>query len=328
VERSLRMLAEGHRQAASDRSRATTAPRRQVPELLPYLPDRHHQDQELLRALEPMLQTDQPRPLVVIVHGEDDQLVSNYRNRFLHHTLKDQGGAAIADYQTPLPWPGGEQWAAEGFADSFRQTITQALRQEDYGPGASGMASATGDLGILVLWSTTNTDDWCGNREQTLARICAFWKDSGPLLAQRPIHWISIQYSQPDPWPAPRRSWLRWLQPSYWLHRWRCARLRSQNNRIRTALQALAHSQAGPHLLVLPELESVRRQDAEQWLRSRAVSTVLKDQEHNPVIQRLDELEQRVQRFYREWKTQRGEPRIPMRQLAEFLKDQLQQVMP
>ena len=328
VERSLRVLAQQCRQAEDHRPDAPSATRRQVPELLPYLPDRHPQDQLLLRALEQPLNTDQTRPLVVIVHGEDDQLVSNYRDRFLEHTLKTQARSPIDAYESSLSWPEGSQWAAEGFADSFRQLITHALRRDGYGPAASGMVSTTDHLATLVLWSNTNTDDWCGNRDQILGRICAYWKDSGPLLNQRPIHWISINYRQPDPWPGSHRPWQCWLLPPYWFHRWRCSRLRRQNNRIRFALQALADTQAGAHLLVLPELESVRREDAEQWVRSRGVRTVLTGQEHNPVIQRLDQLEERVQRFYREWRTQSGQPRIPMRQLAEFLRHQLQQVMP
>ena len=102
----------------------------------------------------------------------------------------------------------------------------------------------------------------------------------------------------------------------------------NRNNRIRTALRTLARSQPAASLLLLPELESVRRSDVEAWARSPAVRTVLAGREPNPAVRRLEKLEQNVKTFYRARRTPRGEVPIPMRELAEFLHDQLQQVMP
>jgi hypothetical protein len=331
LERSLRALADNERQHAQHhppRAAATTPPR-QVPELLPYLADRHDQDDVLVAALQPLLNSDQPRPLVVIVHGDDDQLVANYRLRFFQHTIRARthGMGDIGDFHSNLRWPDRFP-AAEPFAASFRRAITHQLQDDQYTLSTLGMESAGSDLGTLVLWSTTNTDDWCGTREETLARICAFWQESEAFIARRQIHWISIQYSQPDAWCGPDWPGLCWLLPPYWFHRWRCAALRNRNKRIRAALQALARSLPETSLLVVPELKSVCRSDVEAWARSPWVSTVLAGREPNAVLRRLEQLEQNVKAFYRGRRTPRGEAPIPMGELADFLHDQLQQVMP
>jgi len=92
VERSLRKLAErsggGSGGGASPSGSSTGAPfsARAVPELLPYLPNRHQQEQAMGDALQRLLAGERAQPLVVILHGEEDQRVELFRDRFFQHS--------------------------------------------------------------------------------------------------------------------------------------------------------------------------------------------------------------------------------------------------
>jgi hypothetical protein len=90
--------------------------------------------------------------------------------------------------------------------------------------------------------------------------------------------------------------------------------------RIRNHLKAINGGPAGASgLLVLPELESVQRSDAETWVRSQPVREFLRDQG-------LQQLEDEVRDYYRREANQ-GLNQIPMEQLGTFLRDQLQQAV-
>jgi hypothetical protein len=71
--------------------------------------------------------------------------------------------------------------------------------------------------------------------------------------------------------------------------------------------------------LVVPELESVRRSDAESWARSHEVTRFLGDQ--SPWW-----LEDAVAAFYRRWESERGTEDIPLEELAPFLAGELARV--
>jgi hypothetical protein len=71
--------------------------------------------------------------------------------------------------------------------------------------------------------------------------------------------------------------------------------------------------------LVLPELESVKRSDAEIWVFSQPVREFLRDQG-------LQQLRDQVRDYYSR-EADRGLRQIPMEQLGTFLRDQLQQAV-
>ena len=128
------------------------------------------------------------------------------------------------------------------------------------------------------------------------------------------IHWISIQYKTPE-LESPRllRSlpWLLWLWPGYRV----CRRL---NRRIRASLASLSEASSETQLVILPEFQSIRRGDAEDWARSEAVSAGLG--QSGELMLRLSE---GVKSFY----GHQGLSHIPMSTLSSHLKQQLQQLM-
>jgi hypothetical protein len=315
LERSLRRLAEGVGEAGASRLPAAT---RRVPELLPYLPDRHQQEQVMGQALGSLLAADPPRPLVVILHGEEDQRVERFRDRFFQHSVAAQFGGTLPIREFHLPWP-----VHLPPGDPFAEQFLQKIRHHVLGSGAAAeqLRSLLQEAaGPVLLWSPLTSEEWGREGGALVEQICRFWQESELFAGQRLIHWISIRYLKP---PAYRRRGLlrHWLWDS-WRHRRHCRQRQRLNDRIRRCVRAMAGPAAGPvGALVLPELESVRRSDAELWVRSQPVQEFLNGQGLLP-------LEDEVDRFYRLWESEQGLPHIPMEPLATFLQAQLARAAP
>ncbi len=324
VERSLRKLEErqsgrnlggGSPNGSPRSSRPLNA--RPVPELLPYLPDRHEQEQAMEKALRLLMDGELVQPLVVILHGEDGQRVELFRDRFFQHSAAALFHQPLAIRDFPLPWP-DDLLPGEAFAEQFLDKICHHLLRDSR--AKQRLQALLGDAsGPVVLWSSLYSDNWGRQRAQLFQQVCRFWQQQEVVASRRLIHWITITYNKPPTYPA-RKKALRWLRPNYWRFRASCLQLRRQNQRIRNHLKAINGGPAGASgLLVLPELGSVQRSDAETWVRSQPVREFLRDQG-------LQQLEDEVRDYYRREANQ-GLKQIPMEQLGTFLRDQLQQAV-
>jgi len=133
VERSLRKLAErsggnsGGGASPSGSSSGAPVSARAVPELLPYLPNRHQQEQAMGDALQRLLAGERAQPLVVILHGEEDQRVELFRDRFFQHSTAALLGQPLLIRDFQLPWP-SELVPGEPFAEQFLGKICHHLR--------------------------------------------------------------------------------------------------------------------------------------------------------------------------------------------------------
>ncbi len=290
---------------------------RPVPELLPYLPDRHQQEQAMEKALRRLLEGERAQPLVVILHGEDGQRVELFRDRFFQHSAAALFHQPLAIRDFPLPWP-SDLLPGEAFAEQFLDKICHHLLRDSR--ARQRLQALLGDAsGPMVLWSSLYSDNWGRQGAQLVQQVCRFWQQQEVVASRRLIHWITITYNKPPIYPA-RKKALRWLRPSYWRFRASCLQLQRQNKRIRNHLKAINGGPAGASgLLVLPELGSVQRSDAETWVRSQPVREFLRDQG-------LQQLEAEVRDYYRR-EADRGLRQIPMEQLGTFLRDQLQQAV-
>jgi hypothetical protein len=305
--------------AATGGERQRTAAPRSVPELLPYLPDRHPQEERLAEALRPLLAMDGTGPLMVVLHGEEDQRVERFRDRFLLHSLPTLLGPTLSARDFALPWP-ADLSPDEGFAERFRQRIAHHLRSDRCAPGPARLLARNGQE-LVVLWSSLYTDDWGRQGARVFEHVCRFWRESEAAQDDGLLHWVTINYKKPPAY-TPRIPRLRWLDRRYWSHWFRSRRLRRRNQSIRATLQAMAGSRAGTASpVVVPELESVRRSDAESWARSEPVRTFLRDP--SPWW-----LEDAVAAFYRRWESERGTKDIPLEELGPFLRQQLAQAPP
>ena len=290
---------------------------RPVPELLPYLPDRHQQEQAMEKALRLLIEGERAQPLVVILHGEDGQRVELFRDRFFQHSAAALFHQPLAIRDFPLPWP-DDLLPGEAFAEQFLDKICHHLLWDSR--AKQRLQALLGDAsGPVVLWSSLYSDNWGSQGAQLFQQVCRFWQQQEVVASRRLIHWITITYNKPPIYQA-RKKALRWLRPSYWRFRASCLQLQRQNKRIRNHLKAINGGPAGASgLLVLPELGSVQRSDAETWVRSQPVREFLRDQG-------LQQLEAEVRDYYRR-EADQGLKQIPMEQLGTFLRDQLQQAV-
>jgi hypothetical protein len=315
VERSLRKLEErlGEGNLSGGNLRPLNA--RPVPELLPYLPDRHQQEQAMEKALRRLLEGERAQPLVVILHGEDGQRVELFRDRFFQHSAAALFHQPLAIRDFPLPWP-SDLVPGEAFAEQFLDKICHHLLRDSR--AKERLQTLLGDSSAQVLlWSSLYSDDWGRQGARLFEQVCRFWQQHEAVASQRLIHWITISYNKPPTYPRNKKA-LRWLRPSYWRFRASCSHLQRLNKRIRNHLKAINGAPAGASgLLVLPELGSVQRSDAETWVHSQPVREFLRDQG-------LRQLEDEVRDYYRR-EADQGVKQIPMEQLGTFLRDQLQQ---
>jgi hypothetical protein len=323
VERSLRKLAErsggnsGGGASPSGSSSGAPVSARAVPELLPYLPNRHQQEQAMGDALQRLLAGERAQPLVVILHGEEDQRVELFRDRFFQHSTAALLGQPLMIRDFQLPWP-SELVPGEPFAEQFLEKICHHLLSDSRAKDRL-QALLRDAPGPVVLWSSLYTDDWGRQGAQLFEQVCRFWQEHEAVAGHRLIHWITINYLKPPAYRL-RLAALRWLLPGYWRYRASRRRRRRLNERIRNALKAMHQATAaGSRLVVLPELQSVRRSDAETWVRSQPVREFLRDQG-------LRRLEDAVRSYYRRAAAE-GLEHIPMEQLGAFLQTELEQVV-
>lgn len=288
-----------------------------VPELLPYMPDRHPQEERLAEALRRLVASGGTRPLVVVLHGEEDQRPDRFRDRFRDHSLPKLLGPTLSPRHFALPWP-VDLLPDEAFAERFLQRIATGLSGDSWATGPAPLLARNREE-LVVLHSSLYTDDWGHQGARLFEEVCRFWRESEAVQDHCLLHLVTINYKKPSAYtPGIRR--LRWLERRYWSHWFSRRRLRQRNRRIRATLEAMARtSPAMASPLVVPELESVRRSDAESWARSHEVTRFLGDQ--SPWW-----LEDAVAAFYRRWESERGTEDIPLEELAPFLAGELARV--
>lgn len=302
--------------AGPEPARQGSAASRPVPKLLPYLPDRHPQEERLAEALRRLVASGGTGPLMVVLHGEEDQRPDRFRDRFLHHSLPKLLGPTLSARDFALPWP-GDLLPDEAFAERFHQRIAHHLCGDRCEPGPARLLARKGEE-LVVLWSSLYTDDWGGQGARLFEQVCRFWRESEAVQDHGLLHWVTINYKKPSAY-TPRIRRLRWLERGYWSDWFTRRRLRQRNGHIRATLEAMGRTSAGVACpLVVPELESVRRGDAESWVRSQPVTTFLGDE--SPWW-----LEDAVAAFYRSRESERGTQDIPLEELAQFLLQQLDQ---
>ncbi len=328
VERSLRQLAEELAGGGPGRASSGAAVRSQtyqVPDLLPYLPNRGPQDMVVERALKSLLPPDQARPITVIAYGEDHQALDRYYERFREVKVNAVLPADISREFRDLPW--GKVIPHRDFERFFEEALVQCLPR-DLHPGANHHYRNR----LVVLYSTLNSDDWIKKSGAELVeQICRYWSESKAWEGLRLVHWIEIKLLRPKAYEKPGWRPL-WLRRGYWRYLDHCRKNSRSFEQIRGRLQqeSLRHCDM-PATVVLEELGSVRRSCAEAWANSEEVRRGVPKPEK--VIPRLRD---EVSRFYSdrdrarfssEQESQRDITEVPMQELAKFLLETIEKTL-
>lgn len=226
--------------AAVSRAIGTGAP---VPELLPYLCDRSVQLDTLSGALTEATGRGGASPVVVVVHGREEQALGKFLDVLRDDALVGRRGSArIVAREFQITWPtarpGGD------YRKHLVANVAQAVCEQRWGD-EDAVRTALGQIPdpvLLTSWVDAGTCDaqWC-DRIRTLAALVLSWparQPAAPLVVALAVHH--------PPRPGALARLLR-------------------IGRVPDVAGAVA--QLGPTVCVLPELPDVERSDVDQWQR-------------------------------------------------------------
>ena len=230
----------------------TERPRTEVPALLPYLCDRSDQEDQLREALSNQALSGDGRPIVCVIHGDEDQshdkFLERVRLRLLPQILGlDAGRGGARQYPVECPTDASDP-------SRFRVRLLSKLADRVVGDPQAPFEKVAGALacqpGPVLVRTHLMTDDWilAGHKPfEEFRRFWANWPGSGPknpLLAC-----LVVTY--------------RLETGMAWFERVRLRRANAALNQFLRRLETLG--EPGLHTLVLAELLGVTRSDAINW---------------------------------------------------------------
>ena len=283
------------------------------PDLLPYLPDRDLQENEIEAALERLKQHGSPRPIVFMIHGDINQSHDTFIERLQGYILPQILGIDSVDkaiQKCALPWPEGDhefrQQLGRNLLDKFKSESLEKLNED----------LATYSSPVLIH-AKCHTNDWHSKKFSILDEFLEFWQD-WPKLEVNQILMVCLCIS--------------YLEGDGFCERYKH---RSLNRKISQQLDNLSkrfsrsHSQVNSKAkqfdrlitTVLPKLDNITLTQAKDWANSQDVKTFLENDRS------VLKLKQDIIRFYQEWHNKNASWEIPMSVLGEHLESLLESLL-
>ena len=221
--------------------------------LLPYLCDRKPQEKYLETEIRNCFGNDESaanaldlqKPLVFIIHGNDEECVRMYRKRVqeisLRRYLLAGSGSLIRRHYLNLPT---EVTDVEMCVEDLKRDLTEKLIKNRYKPLPEVIEDISKlDAPILIL-SSLSTEVWDRNSPKIIQTFLHFWDSFPPLLPESKLicclfitHNVGTQESA------------------------------ANKEKARNFLKKMARSKyEGFKLVVMPELEPIDWQEAIKWL--------------------------------------------------------------
>jgi hypothetical protein len=265
----------------------------EVPKLLPYLCDRSDQ---MLAFREKFLASfgaeGDGRPIVALTHGDEREAHSKFaervRTRLIPEALRSAAPRSMSVKSFVLSWP--SSW---GDANAGRQRLLGSLSAELQAPPkeervVAGLAQIPG---LSFLETHVLTEDCRRDGPVTIESFAEFW-ESLPFGVAPPamIAMLFVKYARP---------------PRWWPSAMGVGRVNGLMKRVVEGLAKRAFERL--RVVVLPELESVRRNQADEWASQEEVRRFAGSDDLEPDIRKIFDTE-----------GTRGE--IPMEQLAPSLR--------
>ena len=252
---------------------------REIPSLLPYLPNRTDQEFELGQAIQILFAKTPRQPLVCIVHGDEFQSHDKFLERLCMVSLPrllrlDPYRTAIKEYH--LGWPSSLK-RLNNLSERLCKNLADTV--ENYSLATAQQINQTFIKcpGVSVVHMHLLTDDWQNLGFDLLPNVLDFWQ-----------HWPDLQYEQilvicifikyQAKHPIKLQKWYWLFNPIIQLRRFlRRRHYNKLNHKIHQQIKVLSESEFNKYNrltgVVLPKLDNLTQSHVEDWVRCEATKT-------------------------------------------------------
>jgi hypothetical protein len=298
---------------------ASKAFKREIPRLLPYLPNRHEQESKLKEAYksyQEFLNQGSSRPLVCIIHGDEFQTHDTYFERLQKYSVPqllglDRNQTAIQSY-----------FLACRNMGQLETQLREELANSVLGSGYSSLGAINETFckypGPIIVRTHLLTQHWLQDRE-VLKKFLEFWQGWPDLVAgQQLIICLFVKYEKKGRESA-KKSSFSWL----WDHLKELLipnHYQRVNTKIYKQIKALSNSEFKQfdriYSIVLPELTGISRMHVEEWARSKETRQFVGED-------MIEKLLIGIRDMFESWERKTSSSTIPMEDLAKNLENLL-----
>jgi hypothetical protein len=277
-----------------------------LPPLLTYDLDRSLQEFELGQKLEE-LGASSPKPVICLIHGQcyecHDKFIDCLEKSGLRRLLNLKSD--LAPYRVYIPkWP-----SQINELDNFDKRYCKSLADQtlEYSRASRQEINdwLAGHPEPVIIESEFSTRNWEKHAARVINKVLAFWQ-GWPQLAPNQVLLVCLCIK----YPIQRRS----LFSKVFAHR-------PISEVAADALQKLAHRHKNQIILaVLPTLQSITQQQAEDWVRTHESDLISRYGEDV-----IDALKATIRSIYEQCQSREDPKRIPMEDLTHQLRSILRQ---
>ena len=254
-----------------------------IPSLLPYLPNRKQQDEELAEAIQNYLNQVPPKPLVCIIHCDEFQCHDQFLDRlkqisFPKYMNWDSKQVSIKDYV--LAWPSHlkkldnlESRLCKDLAEKLKlNSIRKDTIKEDINQKFCEYPSP------IIICTYLLTEDWQNQGYLILDRFLNFWQNWPDIApGNRIIICLSIRYKIKKKERNNDSIFIRFW--AYLINYFKSQNHHSENKKIKSEIEKLSREnfQQFSRLsgIVLPELTGISQVYVEHWAHSDEVKSFI-----------------------------------------------------
>jgi hypothetical protein len=223
--------------------------------LLPYMPDRSELIQEMRLALLNFKKNQAGKPLVWIIHGNDNQchydlmdcIEGCYWERFLYPTSKDKAGLLRYRFRNSLPY----QYETNQWHDLVAMELKHKFDIQKEAPEDvfDAINRRCDKASPVMLYDVVDTDQWQKHGIQTVCqRFIDFWDQWPGMCCQNPlIVCLMVRYKS-----FPVSLWQRLFR----------SRKKDPNLEFKETILTLKNREG---CCVFPELPDISKKDIEDW---------------------------------------------------------------
>ncbi len=270
-----------------------------IPSLLPYLPNRKQQDEQLFEAIQNYLNQVPPKPLVCVIHGDEFQSHYQFLERlkklsFPKYMSLDSNQLSIKDYE--LAWPSDlkkldnlESRLCKDLAEKFlsRNSLNKDTVKEAINQAFCEYPSP------IIICTYLLTEDWQNQGDIILDRFLNFWQNWPDLSpGKRIIICLSVKYQVKKKEGNKDSIFVRFW--AYLINYFKLKNHQSENKKIKTKIEKLSKEnfQQFSRLsgIVLPELTGVSQVYVEHWARSDEVKNFIGEEMVGKLLENITEM--------------------------------------